>query len=78
MGEIIRDQCRINISEVNERAARAAAGFRSLGIGRGDTIALCLRNDFAFFEAIFLGTIWISNSFGHHLPVTKSLFPAAS
>ncbi len=53
MGEIIRGQCRINISEVNERAARAAAGFRSLGIGRGDTIALCLRNDFAFFEASY-------------------------
>jgi long-chain acyl-CoA synthetase len=36
---------------LNEHAARAASGFASIGIGRGDTIALCLRNDFPFLEA---------------------------
>src|ERR1700753_3941543 len=33
--------------------ARAASGFASLGIGRGDTVALYLRNDFPFLEASF-------------------------
>src|SRR5215472_9705356 len=37
--------------EVLERAARAASGFASLGIGRGDTVAVYLRNDFPFLEA---------------------------
>jgi long-chain acyl-CoA synthetase len=38
-------------AELMERAGRAAAGFASLGIGRGDTVALYLRNDFPFLEA---------------------------
>src|SRR4029077_4236636 len=33
------------------RAARAASGFASLGIGENGAVALVLRNDFAFFEA---------------------------
>ncbi|MBX3506227.1 MAG: AMP-binding protein [Parvibaculum sp.] len=33
------------------RAARAAGGFQSLGIGAGDVVAVYLRNDFPFFEA---------------------------
>ncbi|MCF8470294.1 MAG: AMP-binding protein [Parvibaculum sp.] len=41
------------ISVLGERAARAASGFASLGIGPGDVIAIYLRNDFAFFEASF-------------------------
>ena len=40
-----------NISALAVRAARAASGFASLGIGAGDVIAVYLRNDFAFFEA---------------------------
>jgi long-chain acyl-CoA synthetase len=35
------------------RAARAAAGLESIGVGFGDTVAVYLRNDFAFFEASF-------------------------
>ena len=38
-------------ADIEERAARAAQGFRDLGIGEGETVALLLRNDFAFFEA---------------------------
>jgi long-chain acyl-CoA synthetase len=38
---------------IMERAARAAAGFASLGIGKGDAIGVVLRNDFAFFEASY-------------------------
>jgi long-chain acyl-CoA synthetase len=53
MGEIVSGERRIDITSLNERAARAAAGLRSLGIGRGDAIALYLRNDFPFFEASF-------------------------
>jgi long-chain acyl-CoA synthetase len=33
------------------QAARAAAGMAALGIGEDDTVALVLRNDFAFFAA---------------------------
>jgi long-chain acyl-CoA synthetase len=33
------------------RAAKAASGFKSLGIGAGDVVAVYLRNDFPFFEA---------------------------
>ncbi len=38
-------------SEIAERAARAANGFRSLGVAPGDTVAIMLRNDFVFLEA---------------------------
>src|SRR3546814_3146939 len=34
-----------------ERAGRAASGLESLGVGKGDTVALILRNDIAFLEA---------------------------
>ncbi|MBD5633884.1 MAG: AMP-binding protein [Candidatus Eremiobacteraeota bacterium] len=37
--------------EIRARAASAAEGFRGRGTGLGDAVALCLRNDFAFFEA---------------------------
>jgi long-chain acyl-CoA synthetase len=40
-----------DIAAMTERAACAASGFASLGIGKGDVVALYLRNDFAFFEA---------------------------
>jgi long-chain acyl-CoA synthetase len=35
------------------RALRAASGFAALDVGPGDTIAIVLRNDFAFFEASY-------------------------
>lgn len=34
-----------------QRAARAATGFRALGVEREDTVALLLRNDVAYLEA---------------------------
>lgn len=40
-----------DVSRIAERAARAGSGFASLGIGAGDVVAVCLRNDFAFLEA---------------------------
>lgn len=51
MGEIISGSRRLSTDGMNERAARAASGLASLGVGQGDIVALFLRNDFAFFEA---------------------------
>jgi long-chain acyl-CoA synthetase len=42
---------RRTLAEIAERAGRAASGLRALGLGEGDALALCLRNDFEFFEA---------------------------
>ena len=36
--------------EVLRVAQQAATGFEQLGVSEGDTVALLLRNDFAFFE----------------------------
>ena len=38
--------------ELVQRSLRAATGFSRMGIGEGDTVALMLRNDFAFFEVL--------------------------
>ena len=51
MGELISGERRLDLAAMNDRAARAAAGLKSLGIGAGDLVALYLRNDFPFFEA---------------------------
>jgi long-chain acyl-CoA synthetase len=53
MGEIISGERRIGSEALAERAARAASGLVSLGVGRGDTVALYLRNDLPFFEASY-------------------------
>lgn len=53
MGEIITVSRRISTEILQKRAARAASGFASLRIGRGDTVALYLRNDICFFEASY-------------------------
>ena len=50
MGRVISGDRTISIEHLNEQAARAASGFSSLGIKTGDSIALFMRNDFAFFE----------------------------
>jgi long-chain acyl-CoA synthetase len=53
MSVLISGDRRLELSEVNRRAAKAAGGLRSLGVGAGDVVALVLRNDFAFYEASF-------------------------
>jgi len=53
MGEIISGDRRLSTAALNDRAARAAAGLASVGVGRGDTVALYMRNDLPFFEASF-------------------------
>ena len=37
--------------EVLTNAARAASGLHACGVCEGDTVAVLLRNDFAFVEA---------------------------
>ncbi len=39
--------------EISARASRAATGFDEMGVGRGDSIALMLRNDFPYLEIAF-------------------------
>lgn len=41
----------LSMPDLKVNAARAASALHSVGVWRGDTIALLLRNDFAFFEA---------------------------
>lgn len=53
MSEIVSGSRHASIPLVMSRAARAAAGLAALGLKRGDTLALYLRNDIAFFEASF-------------------------
>ncbi|MFC3068960.1 acyl-CoA synthetase [Phenylobacterium soli] len=51
MGQLISGDRTLGSEALAERAARAASGLKSLGLGAGDLVALYLRNDFAFFEA---------------------------
>ncbi|WP_296597919.1 acyl-CoA synthetase [Phenylobacterium sp.] len=53
MGDLISGARRLEPAALQDRAARAAAGLASLGIGKGDLVALYLRNDLPFFEASF-------------------------
>ena len=48
---VLGDQL-LSQAEIRTRAAYAAAGFRTLGVDRGDAIALLLRNDIPFFEVL--------------------------
>ncbi len=58
MGAILSGDRRRTSEDIRARASRAAAGFETLGVRRGDTVALCLRNDFPFLEAsLGAGTI---------------------
>ncbi|HEV2362780.1 MAG TPA: acyl-CoA synthetase [Caulobacteraceae bacterium] len=53
MGEVISGARRVSSEALAARAANAASGLKSLGVGAGDRVALYLRNDIAFFEAAF-------------------------
>jgi long-chain acyl-CoA synthetase len=48
---IISGERRIGTPGIQQRIARAANGFKALGLRDGAPVALMLRNDFAFFEA---------------------------
>ena len=51
MGEIRSGDRTLSTADLFARAAKAATGFAELGVSSGDTVALFLRNDFAFYEA---------------------------
>lgn len=51
MSRLLSGTRELALTDLQDRAARAAAALASLGVGRGDAIAVMLRNDFAFFEA---------------------------
>ena len=53
MGEIVSGGRRIATDQMLARAAQAASGLAAIGVGKGDTVALYLRNDLPFFEASF-------------------------
>jgi long-chain acyl-CoA synthetase len=48
---VVAGERSVALAELHARAARAATGLKTLGIGEGGAVALMLRNDFAFFEA---------------------------
>ncbi len=50
MTSIISGERRISYPDIHARIARAAAGFRAIGLGGGTPVGMMLRNDFAFFE----------------------------
>ena len=52
-GKVVSGDRSISQAALMGNAARAAGGFDRLGLGADDTVAIMLRNDFAFFEAAF-------------------------
>jgi len=59
---IISGDREVSYPDIHARIARAATGFRTLGLQGGTPVAMMLRNDFAFFEvagaAAALGSPW--------------------
>ena len=49
-GEVSSGERVLTLADLAMRAARAATGLEALGVGRGDSVAVLLRNDLAFFE----------------------------
>ncbi|MEP6838976.1 MAG: AMP-binding protein, partial [Bradyrhizobium sp.] len=50
MTSIISGDRAISYPDIHARIARAATGFKALGLGGGTPVAMMLRNDFALFE----------------------------
>ena len=53
MGWIKSGERTVTAAEFDERARRAASVIEGFGVGKGDGVALYLRNDLAYFEASF-------------------------
>ncbi len=53
MSWIKSGQCTLTATQFEQRARRAASVLQSSGLSKGDGVALYLRNDLAYFEAVF-------------------------
>ncbi len=51
MSYLISGDRRFTTGEIQTRSAQVAAGLQDMGLQPGDAVAICLRNDIAFFEA---------------------------
>jgi long-chain acyl-CoA synthetase len=51
MAQVWSGERRREAELLQRQGLQAAAGFESLGVGPGDGVAICLRNDFPFFQA---------------------------
>jgi long-chain acyl-CoA synthetase len=51
MGTVWSGERAFDAAEIERRARQAATGFEHLGVAPGDGVAICLRNDYPFFEA---------------------------
>lgn len=49
---LISGERSISFAQLDRRARRAASALRDLGLGAGDRLALLMRNDLAYFEAM--------------------------
>lgn len=49
---IYLDERGVDRAEIIRKAAQAATGLSQSGVGEGDSVALLMRNDFAFFEVL--------------------------
>ena len=68
---ILADGRRTSHADLRARAARAASGFRDLGIGDGDAVALLLGNGTPFLEASLAATL----AGAHPVPIHTGAAP---
>ncbi len=54
---LISGERSISYAQLDLRARRAAGALREFGLGAGDRLALLMRNDFAYFEAMRAATL---------------------
>ena len=52
-GALVSGARTVPTERLGERAARAARVLAELGVGRGDSVAFCLRNDIPLFEGTY-------------------------
>ena len=54
--QVFLDEQSVSVAALTERAQRAAGALAAMGVKEGDTVALLLRNNFAFIEATLAAT----------------------
>ena len=54
--QVFLDEQSDSVASLTERAQRAAGALAAMGVTEGDTVALLLRNDFAFIETTLAAT----------------------